>query len=145
MGGSEDQENVDKCGQGEGVVSQMLTSAWKKTFSCHICEIYSNNLVVCLHIKFSFCLYSIENVWNNRNTNVCTSSIRMISFLPFRVNCSQSAMFQIIPALCPHGGGWSSKCGQEEGVVNQMWTGLDRGRRVPKIPKFLRTSFVNDP
>ena len=47
---------------------------------------------------------------------MCTSSIRMIRvFLPFSMNCSQVAMFQIIPVLCPHGqgdGGWSSKCGQ---------------------------------
>ena len=45
-------------------------------------------------------------------------------FLPFSVNCSQVAMFQIMPALCPHG--------QGEGLVNQMWTGLDRGRGGPK-------------
>ena len=31
------------------------------------------------------------------------------------------------------------------GVVNQMWTGLDRGRGVPKIPKFVGTSFMDDP
>ena len=40
-------------------------------------------------------------------------------FLPFTVNCSQVEMFQIMPALCPHGqreGGWSTKCGQ-------AWTG----------------------
>ena len=42
-----------------------------------------------------------------------------------------------MPALCPHG--------QGEGVVNQMWTGLDRGRGVAKIPKFVRTSFMDDP
>ena len=45
---------------------------------------------------------------SNRNTHVCTSS----------VNCSQVAMFQIMPTLCPHGQGvgggegWSTKCGQ---------------------------------
>ena len=53
------------------------------------------------------------------------------------MDCSQVAMFQIMPALCPHG--------QGEGVVNQMWTGLDRGRGVAKIPKFVRTSFMDDP
>ena len=47
---------------GGGVVSQMWTSAWKKNHSYHICEIYLDNLAVCLYIKFSFCLYSIENV-----------------------------------------------------------------------------------
>ena len=31
------------------------------------------------------------------------------------------------------------------GVVNQMWTGLDRGRGVPKIPKFVGTSLMDDP
>ena len=31
------------------------------------------------------------------------------------------------------------------GVVNQMWTGLDRGRGGPKISKFVRTSFIDDP
>ena len=30
-------------------------------------------------------------------------------------------------------------------VVNHMWTGLDRARVVPKIPKFVRTSFMDDP
>ena len=32
-----------------------------------------------------------------------------------------------------------------EGVTNQMRTGLDRGRGVPEIPKFVRASFVDDP
>ena len=34
------------------------------------------------------------------------------------------------------------------GVVNEMWTGLDRaggGGGVPKISKFVRTSFMDDP
>ena len=33
------------------------------------------------------------------------------------------------------------------GVINQMWTGLDMGRGwwVPKIPKFVWTSFMDDP
>ena len=39
-------------------------------------------------------------------------------FLPFSVNCSQVAIFQIMSVLCPHGqgewrgGGCSTKCGQ---------------------------------
>ena len=41
-------------------------------------------------------------------------------FLPFSVNYSEVAIFQIMPALCPHGRGeeerWSTKCGQ-------AWTG----------------------
>ena len=44
------QEKVEKCGQGEGVVGQMWTSTWKKHNSYHICEIYSDNLAVCLYI-----------------------------------------------------------------------------------------------
>ena len=32
-------------------------------------------------------------------------SNKMISFLPFSVNCLQVVMFQIMPALCPHGQG----------------------------------------
>ena len=35
------------------------------------------------------------------------------------------------------------------GVGNEMWTGLDRaggeGEGVPKISKFVRTSFMDDP
>ena len=48
-------------------------------------------------------------------------------FLPFSVNCSQVAMFQIMPASCLHGqgaDGWSTKCGQ-------TWTG---GGGSPKFP-----------
>ena len=65
-GGGGRGEESGKSGQmrtgGGGVVSQMWMSAWKKNYSYHICEIYSDNLAVCLYIKFSFCLYSIENV-----------------------------------------------------------------------------------
>ena len=65
-------------------------------------------------------------------------SNRMIRFfLLFSVNCSQLAMFQIMPAFCPHG--------QGEGVVNLICTDLDRGRGVPKIPKFVRISSMDDP
>ena len=136
-----------RAGGGE-VVSQMWTSALKKYYSYHICEIYTYNLAVCLYIKCSFCLYPIENVWNAMewhhfeyclHSNVFYVIFKQNDqfFLPFSVNCSQVAMFQIMPALCPHG--------QGEGVVNQMWTGLDRGRGVAKIPKFVRTSFMDDP
>ena len=57
-------------------------------------------------------------------------------FLPYSVNCSQVAMFQIMPALCPHGqaeGWWLTKCWQ-------AWT-----RWGAKIPEFVRTSFMIDP
>ena len=60
--------------------------------------------------------------------NVMTS-FRILSsfdcFLPFSVNCSQVAIFQIMPALCLHG--------QGEGVVKQMWKALDRGRAYQKF------------
>ena len=59
-------------------------------------------------------------------------------FLPFSVNCSQVAMFYIMPALCLHGrrvGGGEGEEGEGgEGVVNQMWTGLDRGGEFQKFP-----------
>ena len=68
-------------------------------------------------------------------------SNRMISFFYPSVSIVQIivqvAMFQIMPALYLYG--------QGEGVVKQMWTGLDRGRRIAKIPKFVRTSFMDDP
>ena len=35
--------------------------------------------------------------------------------------------------------------GGGRGVGNQLWTGLDRGTEVPKIPKFVWTSFKDDP
>ena len=60
-------------------------------------------------------------------------------FLPFSVNCSQVGMFQIMTALCLHGQG------EGRGVVSQMWKGLGRGKGVPKIPKSVRTSFMDDP
>ena len=63
-------------------------------------------------------------------------SNRMISFfLPFSVNCSQVAMFQIMPALCPHeqeegggkgGGRWLAKCGQ-------AWTGGGESQKFPDL------------
>ena len=50
-------------------------------------------------------------------------------FLPFSVNCSQVAMFQIMPAFV------RTDSGREGGrVVNQMWTGLGRGRGSEKFP-----------
>ena len=51
----------------------------EKNYSYHICEIYSGNFAVCLNDQFDQ------------------------FFLPFNVNCSQVAMFQIMPALCLHG------------------------------------------
>ena len=59
------QAKVEKCRQGEeGWLAKCWLLLGKKNYSYHICEIYSDNLAVCLYIKFSFCFYSIENVWN---------------------------------------------------------------------------------
>ena len=82
---------------------------------------------------------------SNRNTHVCTSSIRMISFFTLQcelfTSCNVSNNGSLVSAQTL-GGGW---------VVNQMWADLDRGRggvpggsQVPKIPKFVWTSFMDD-
>ena len=75
---------------------------------------------------------------SNRNTHLCTFSIRMISFFTlqceFFTSCNVSNNASLASART-----------REGGVVNQMWTGLNRGRGVPKNPKFLRTSFMDDP
>ena len=58
-------------------------------------------------------------------------------FLPFSENSSQVAMFQIMPVLCPHGQGE----GSDQPSVDRP--GQGEGEGVPKIPKFVRTSFVD--
>ena len=68
---------------------------------------------LCQFVTFTSCLTPSFGILlsklHNRNTHVCTSSIRMIRFfLPFSVNCSQVTMFQIMPALWPHGQGEGS-------------------------------------
>ena len=72
---------------------------------------------------------------SNRNTHVCTSSIRMISFFTLQcelfTSCNVSNNSSLVSAWT--GGGV---------MINQMWTGLYRERGVPKIPKFVRTSFL---
>ena len=58
-------------------------------------------------------------------------------FLPFSVNCSQVANNA---SLCPHG--------QWEGGGKGGQPNVDRpgqGQGVRKIPKFVRTSFMDDP
>ena len=50
-------------------------------------------------------------------------------FLPFRVNCSQVAVFQIMPALCLYRqgeGGWSTKC-------RQAWRGGGGSQKFPNL------------
>ena len=67
---------------------------------------------------------------SNRNAHVCTSSIRMIRFfLPFSVNCSQVTMFQIMPALWPHGQGEGS--GQPN--VDKPAQGEEGSQKFPKL------------
>ena len=66
---------------------------------------------------------------SNRNTQVCTSSIRMISFF-------YPSVWIVHKLQCWEAGG-------EGGVVNQMWTDLDRGRGGPSNSK-LQTSFMDD-
>ena len=143
--GDGDQAKVDRCGQEEGVVSQMWMSSWN--YSYHICEFYSDDLAVCLYIEFPLCLYSIENVWNECNDIISkivfmrmffmSFSNRMISFFYTSVwIVHKLQLFQIMPVLYPHK--------QGEGV-SQMWAGLDRGRGVLKFPKFVRKSFMDDP
>ena len=60
-------------------------------------------------------------------------------FLPFSVNCSQVPTFQIMSALCPHGQGEGGGGGQ----LNMDRPGQGEGS--PKIPKFVRASFMDDP
>ena len=80
---------------------------------------------------------------SNRNTRVCISSIRMISFF-FTLQCELFTSCNVtnnLTVLCLHrqgeggrgegGGGWLTKREQVE--------------EVPKIPKFEWTSFMDDP
>ena len=74
---------------------------------------------------------------SNRNTHLCTSSIRMISF--FNLQCELFTSCNVLNN--------ASLVFAQTGrgrLVNQMWTGLDKGREVPKIPKFVWTSFMDD-
>ena len=90
-------------------------------------------------IKFSFGLYSIENVWNVRN--VMTSFRILSSFECFYVITFFTLQCEMFTNC-----NVSARTGRV-GLANQMWTGLDRetGWGAPKIPKFVRTSFMDDP
>ena len=80
--------------------------------------------------------------WNDIISNIVfirtLFSNRMISFLTLQcelfLSCNVSNNASLVSART--GGG---------GVVNQMWTGLDRGRWGAKILKLVRTSFMDDP
>ena len=97
--------------------------------SCHTCVSCYVMPMPCLCVTFtswstpSFGM--LLSKFSNRNTHVCTSSIRMISFFTlqceFFTSCNVSKNASL---LSPRTGG--------EGVVNQVWTGLDRGSGAPK-------------
>ena len=61
------QAKVDKCGQGEGMVSQMWASAWKKYYSYHTCEIYSDNLGGSMSVYKIFILLAFNRECMERN------------------------------------------------------------------------------
>ena len=66
-------------------------------------------------------------------------------FLPFSVSCSQILMFQIMPALCLYRQGKGRRWGGGEGgQPNVDRPGQGDGGGVPKIPKFVSTSFMDD-
>ena len=59
------QAKVDKCGQGEGGWGWLAKCGHplgKKIIATIFVKFTQDNLAECLCIKFSFCLYSIENV-----------------------------------------------------------------------------------
>ena len=54
----------------------------------------------------------------------------MISFLAFSVNCSQVGIFQIMPALCPHGQG---KGGSGQPNVDRPGQGEGESPKFPNL------------
>ena len=62
---------------------------------------------------------------SNRNTRVYIQYQNDQFFVPFSVNCSQVALFQIVPALYPPG--------QGGGGVNKMWTGRGGSRKFQNL------------
>ena len=98
-------ENLHFCLANHACVSHLLRS------QSHLLECYYRNCLIGTHM----CVHPVSEDQ---------------VFLPFSVNCSQVAMFQIMPALCLHGQGAAGG----GGLVNQMWTGLDRGRGSQKFP-----------
>ena len=98
-------------------------------YSYYICEIYSDNLVVCLYMMSCLCHACLTfTSWSTPSFGML---LWKLFFLPFSVNCSQVAMFQIMPALCPHGQGevgWSTKCGQA-----WTWGGGGGSQKFPNL------------
>ena len=65
-------------------------------------------------------------------------------FLPFSVNCSQVAKFQMMPVLWPHGRGeGGGRWGEGGGQPNVYRPGQEE--EIPKSPIFVRASFMDDP
>ena len=80
---------------------------------CFVCF-----FVILCHRGWKMKFFLLESYYRNCliGTHMCVHPVSEWSvFLPFSVNCSQVAMFQIMSALFPHGQGerwWSTKCGQ---------------------------------
>ena len=132
---------MKNAGRGRKVVSQIWTSAWKKNYSHHICEIYLDNLAVCLHIKF--CILLVFNrECMERNVMI---SFRILSSLECFLRYFQTEWLVFFTLQCElfttcnvsnnaslvsaRTGGGSERGG---GVVNQIWTDMDRGGGGPK-------------
>ena len=68
LGEEEVEEGSGKSGQmrtggGGGWLAKCGRPLGKKIMATIFVK-FTHNLAVCLYIKFSFCLYSLENVWN---------------------------------------------------------------------------------
>ena len=104
-------------------------------------EYAKSNVMISFRIlsSFDYIVFMLLLKLPNRNTHVCTSSIRMISFfypsvwIVHKLQCFKEC--QPCVRTDRERGEWSTKCGQ-------AGTG---GGGVPKIPKFVRTSFMNGP
>ena len=87
--------NTDKCGRplGRKIIATIFVKYWP------------------IMPVFTFTSWSTPSFGmllsrlSNRNTRVYIQYQNDQLFLPFSVNYSQVAMFQIMPALCPHGQG----------------------------------------
>ena len=79
---------------------------------------------------------------SNRNTHMCTSISELSVFFTLQcelfTSCNVSNNASLVSTRAGGGGGGG-------GVVKQMWTVLGKGKGVPKIRKFVRTSFMDDP
>ena len=120
------------------MVNQMRTSTWKKNYSYHICEIDSDDLVVCLYMKFSFCLYSMKMYQTQYNAII--SNIVFIQMLlryfqtewsvfftlqcEFVTSCNFSNDASLVSART---GGWGGGGVREDGQPNVDRPGQGEG------------------